>query len=137
MVKHGLLYKRRLIKSGKPIPKGFIHVETRPDNGKTLGWVPVSINNSDHKYFLVPPIPTEDGTYELVGEKVQGGLYGKKYKFLKHGSNILIDDVPTDFHGLEAYLANSDIEGIVWWKDDEPIAKIKRVDFGIPWGKKL
>lgn len=31
------------------------------------------------------------------------------------------------------YLKDHEVEGIVFWLNDQPVCKIKRTDFGLPW----
>jgi len=50
---------------------------------------------------------------------------------VKHGITEL--DVPRTFEGIRAYLEVHDIEGIVFWSDEEAKCKIKRRDFGFKW----
>ena len=38
-------------------------------------------------------------------------------------------------HCIRTYLETHVIEGIVFWKDGHPRCKIKRKDFGFPWGR--
>lgn len=33
-------------------------------------------------------------------------------------------------------MTEAQMEGIVFWKDGEPRCKIKKTDFGLPWGCK-
>ena len=35
----------------------------------------------------------------------------------------------------EMYLEKHNIEGIVFWNDGQPQCKIKRSNFGFPWGE--
>ena len=51
---------------------------------------------------------------------------------IRHGS-IVIDLPDRSFSGIQSYLKNHTIEGIVFWKDGEPQCKIKRSDFGFKW----
>ena len=46
-------------------------------------------------------------------------------------SKVVVADAPRDFAGLKAYLAALNIEGLVWWYEGKPIAKIKKRDFGL------
>ncbi len=75
-----------------------------------------------------------DGTYELVGPKIQGNPEG----FVEHTlvSHDLCDvvDAPTDYEGLKAWFAGRDIEGVVWHHPDGRMAKIKAKDFGLKRG---
>jgi hypothetical protein len=41
--------------------------------------------------------------------------------------------VERSFSGIREYLRKTPIEGIVFWKDGEPMCKIKRTDFGFEW----
>jgi hypothetical protein len=74
----------------------------------------------------------EDGTYELIGEKVQGNpekIDG--HKLVKHGSEILdINDFTFDV--LKRFLTVTDVEGIVFHhKENDLMCKIRKSDFGI------
>lgn len=77
-----------------------------------------------------------DGTYEAVGEHFQGNPYGLSEDRLIRHEEVIIDCVPRTFEGIKEYLSENYIEGIVFWLDGEPIAKIKRSDFGLPWNTK-
>ena len=39
----------------------------------------------------------------------------------------------TTFKAIKEYLAENEIEGIVFWLNGEPVCKIKRTDFGFEW----
>ena len=79
--------------------------------------------------------PTEEGTYEAIGPHFRANPYGlEKDVIEKHGIRILLD-VPRDFERIRDYLEKHNIEGIVFWKDGQPQCKIKRSDFGFPWGE--
>lgn len=139
LVRGGKLYKRYELKPGKQPPPDFEAVTgVDPETGKIQGWVPVSDGPEDrwHREAYAANGPYEDGTYELLGPKVQGNPYGDtEHWLLYHGSERI--EAPRDFAGLRAYLAVTPIEGIVWWRDpwdpDCDKAKLKRRDFGLPW----
>ena len=79
--------------------------------------------------------PTEEGTYEAIGPHFRANPYElEKDMIEKHGIRVL-PDVPRDFEGIRDYLEKHNIEGIVFWKDGQPRCKIKRSDFGFPWGE--
>ena len=79
--------------------------------------------------------PTEEGTYEAIGPHFRANPYGlEKDVIEKHGIRVL-PDVPRNFEGIRDYLEKHNIEGIVFWNDGQPQCKIKRSDFGFPWGK--
>ena len=80
-----------------------------------------------------PWIGEADGTFELVGKHLQGNPYGLDADFLEPHGRIKLHDVPRDFVGIRKWLANHEVEGIVFWLDGEPRCKIKRTDFGFEW----
>ena len=51
-----------------------------------------------------------------------------------HGKDEL--KVRRTFDGIKQFLAETEIEGIVFWFEGEPKCKIKRSDFGFEWGIK-
>ena len=134
MVRDGVLYKRYELRRGKIAPVGFEPCdEPDPKTGKQPGWVPVGDGPED-KWFREPPKPTRDGTYELVGPKVQGNPYDMDtHRYYPHGQAFFVNELPTDFGGLREFLKTHLREGIVWWLNGKPVGKIKRRDFGLPW----
>jgi hypothetical protein len=139
MLRAGILFKRYDAKRGKTPPAGFEPAQEDADavTGHWPGWLPVGEGPEDrwHREALANSGPLTDGTYELVGPKVQGNAeHLVRHILVPHGRDIL-DGVPRDFAGIEAYLAAHDIEGIVWWRDpadpDCDKAKIKTKDFGL------
>lgn len=160
MIRAGKLYKRYEVKPGGKPPANFEPANDVDEaTGKQQGWVPVGDGPDDRWHReafaeLVERGDTTDGTYELVGPKVQGNP--EKYPrhcLVAHTNNLLrlepyfwshlnsISEsgkqwlVPRDFDGLKAYLADHDIEGIVWHHDDGRMVKIKGKDFGIKRGR--
>lgn len=76
----------------------------------------------------------EEGTYEAVGPHFNGNPYGLDYDILcKHGMAVIY--VARDFDSVKRYLADNNIEGLVFWLNGEPVCKIKRSDFGFLWGR--
>ena len=72
--------------------------------------------------------------WSKVQHSKSSAAYGlEKDVMEKHGICVL-PDVPRDFNGIRDYLEKHNIEGIVFWKDGQPQCKIKRSDFGFPWG---
>lgn len=135
MVRDGKLFKRYDVKKGKPTPEGFEPAQ-EPDEttGHWPGWLPVGDGPDDKWHRAARDVaqePMKDGTYELVGPKIQGNPEGyDAHLLVKHG-NRRLSDCPRDFEGLRAYLAQAHIEGIVWHHPDGRMAKIKAKDFGI------
>lgn len=130
MVRDGALYKRREVKAGKTPPPWFELIETDDAAGKSVGWVPVVGSDPNDRWFAEAYGPgLDDGTYELVGPKVQGNPEGyEQHTLVRHGSEPL-SDAPTDFDGLAEYLKDTPYEGVVWHHPDGRMAKIKRKDF--------
>ena len=142
MARGGVLYKRREVKAGRPEPYGFELVEEDPKTGKRVGWVEVGNGSEDKWYreamlvdFGRSTVVPDDGTYELVGPKVQGNPESLLlHELVSHQDPALEfeDGEPLrDFHGLEGWMAGKDIEGIVWHHQDGRMAKLKLRDFGI------
>lgn len=135
---NGEYYKRYDAKAGKTPPAGAIPSQDVPDpvTGHWPHWVKLDKNNPADKWFFKAfhrwPLP--DGTYEAVGPHFNGN----PYRFLvdsvvRHGSVEMPPNFPRDYEGMKTYLANHEIEGVVFWKDGEPQCKIKRTDFGFEW----
>lgn len=110
------------------------------ETGKRQGWVPVSDGPEDKWHSEAWDTLTNgraqaapvQGTYELIGPKVQGNPEGmSKHELLRHASLLRYSDCPRDFAGLKAWLAEHDVEGIVWHHSDGRMVKIKGRDFGI------
>lgn len=138
----GELYKRYDAKKGKKAPEGAIPCcEADPITGHHPHWVKVDENNPADKWFVEAYKFTSanynmaDGTYEAIGKHFQGNPYYMKFDALhKHG--IDIEEVERTFEGIKKYLEDNYVEGIVFWLDGEPVAKIKRSDFGFEWNKR-
>lgn len=132
MVEFGQLFKRREVRDGDTIPLGF-RAAGPPDRGKIQGWVPVFANDKWHMEaweLLEDQGRVADGTYELMGPKVQGNpdmLIG--HVLIRHGSEVL-KDVPRTFAELKSFLwQQTHWEGIVWHRPNGDMVKIKRKDF--------
>lgn len=141
MVRDGCLYKRREVRRGKPDPDGFELSEEDPNTGKRFGWVAVSDCPEDRYHLeawerqgaLADGSFHGAGTYELVGPKVQRGLYGDNvHRLLLHG-NMGWPEFERTYDCIRATLNEMADEGIVWHHPDGRMAKIKRRDFGLPW----
>ena len=135
---NGTLYHRYDVKWGRKVPLDCIPCQAEAD--ATTGHYPVWVKCNDTKadmWFLVAYNNTggvlKDGTYEAVGRHFQSNPYKLDYDILvRHGVNI----IQTPMHTIEAvrgYLTQHNIEGIVWWLDGEPICKLRRKDFFLPW----
>ena len=90
--------------------------------------------SSDDENSLYKIKVKEDGTYELIGEKVQGNPEKiEGHHLIKHGAKVLQGLVnPMTFENLKEYLEKVDIEGIVFHhKSDGRMCKLRKSDFGI------
>lgn len=146
LIKKGLLYKRYdlkpkkscLFKKNKNIeyiredfkepPESFFECDDSAlSKGHIYGWVLVNGNGENHqdKYHLEAmrnfehPIAKSEGTYELVGPKIQGNPYKlDKHCLWKHGS-VVLKNVPVSFLELKEFLRTFEGEGIVWHDIDD------------------
>ncbi len=134
LIRDGKLYKRREIRKGETWPADFEVADIDAETGKSVGWVPVGDGPEDSYHreaFREQEIIRRDGTYELVGPKIQGNPENwAGHQLVLHGS-ILEDDVPRSFNELRDWLAGQSIEGIVFHHPDGRMAKIKLRDFGL------
>lgn len=147
----GELYKRYDAKKGKNPPAGAIPCQDAPDaiTGHWPHWAKCDESNPEDKWFFAAfedyinfdKYKAEqlksgelDGTYEAIGKHFNGNPYGFETcdTLEKHG-NILISCEFASFEEIKQYLRDTRIEGIVFWKDGEPLCKIKRSDFGFEW----
>lgn len=138
MVKDGVLYKRLDCKRGKTPPPGAIPCQ-EPDavTGHWPHWVVVDFADPANRWFTeayddLCDTRLEDGTYELIGPKVNGNPERcHKHVFRRHGDIAL--DVPRTYKGLANLLMAVRIEGIVFAHPDGRMCKIRRDDYGLPW----
>ena len=139
----GKFYKRYDAKKGKTPPEGAIPCcDPDPITGHWPHWVPVSSVDTADQWFIRARrncdwfgVQLPDGTYEAVGPHFQGNPHGYVYDaLLKHGS-VVIEDLDRSFEAIKGYLTACNTEGIVFWLNGEPVCKIKRSDFGLPWGR--
>lgn len=134
LIRSGKLYKRYDARKGKPPPAGFEPAQPEPDEntGHWPGWVPVGDGPEDrwHREAFAANFGL-DGTYELVGPKVQGNPENfPLHELVPHGAHT-VPDAPRDFAGLRDYFQSHNIEGIVWHHPDGRMVKIKARDFGL------
>lgn len=137
----GQLYKRYDVKKGREVPPFAIPCqEPDPITGHWPHWVLCQHDNPADKYHFQGLAWLEgtwggvtDGTYELVGEKVQGNPENiEGHKLIKHGAHVLLGVViPVTFESIRQYLENVDIEGIVFHHPNGEMCKIRKSDFGI------
>ena len=140
MVRDGVLWKRYDAKHGKSPPPGFEPAQ-EPDTktGHWPGWVKVGAEPDSRWHveafaqdLLHPP---SDGTYELIGPRINGNPYGaEQHTLVRHGA-LNYGSAPDlrNYDEIRAWLAVQPTEGLVWHHPDGRMAKIKRSDFGFAW----
>lgn len=121
------------------IPKGAIACQEADEkSGHWPHWIPVSVDNPEHKYIyegfkeIKNPI---DGTYECIGEKIQGNPHNQKgHLWVHHQSSKLDYNIDgwekNPYEYFQKLFEDFQWEGLVAYKDGEPVAKIRRKDFG-------
>lgn len=134
LVRGGRLYKR--FETKKAPPDDFEEVGFDETTGKRVGWRPVGDGPEDkwHReaFSLFRGEAPEDGTYELIGPKVQGNPERVATHILvRHADAQVYELAPLSFDELRDWLSRRNIEGIVWHHPDGRMAKIKLRDFGI------
>jgi len=124
----------------KTVPAGWEPCEPEPNHhtGHWPGWVPVGDEPESkwHREAFQKYIHLKDGTYELVGPKIQGNPYKLLFHDLwLHGFEAYSanNEPPRDFESLYNFFQEHQVEGIVWHHPDGRMVKIKRHDFGLPW----
>lgn len=124
----------------KPVPTGAIPCQ-EPDlvTGHHPHWLKCDHNKNEDKYFfdgfnsVAEFGKVKDGTYELVGERIQGNPEKiKGHHLVKHGYRVLMGLInPITFENIKEYLELTDIEGIVFHNEsDGRMCKIRQTDFG-------
>ena len=137
----GTLCKRYDAKNGKKAPEGAIPCcDPDPVTGHHPHWLACDENNPADKWFFeayknTPKAILDNsisGTYEACGPHFRSNPYDlEKDVLVPHG--MYVCDVERSFEGIKKFLAEQNIEGIVFWKDYAPQCKIKRTDFGFEW----
>lgn len=141
LIQDGQIYRRYDYKKGRILPQNAIPCQKTPDpiTGHFPHWVLCTSNDANSKYHLQTFEKYTDllnGTYELIGKHVNGNPYKLDTDILeKHGDRIL-ENVPRNYEALKEYLKKHYIEGIVFYRGNGEMCKIKRSDFGFDWNTK-
>jgi hypothetical protein len=140
MIRDGKLYKRREATAEQVqdnvLPGGFELVDQDPITDKVIGWVPIGDGPEDkwHREALADGSGWPDGTYELVGPKIQGNPErATSHKLVNHADPMLVVlelGGARTFNAIRAFFSDSDMEGVVYHHPDGRMAKIKGRDFG-------
>lgn len=133
----GVFYKRYDAKKGKKAPEGAIPCcEPDPVTGHHPHWVPVDWANPADKWFVEAfnsGVWDNNVTYEAVGPHFNGNPHRlQSDTLIPHGRRCIVYH-PRTFDEIRDYLEKHEIEGIVYWRNGEPMCKIKRTDFGFKW----
>jgi hypothetical protein len=138
----GRLFTRYEIKQGRERPRGFVPAqEPDPVTGDVPGWIPVG-DGPEHRWHREAwgEGGLRDGTYELIGPKVQGNPYHMtSHSLVPHGAAVIgrSELGGRSFGTIRDYLAHHSFEGIVFWRDltnpDCDKCKVKRRDYRLPW----
>ena len=127
------LFKRYDGTKSKFLPPDFIPAENAESHW--LGWRPVGDDPEDRWFVeaLKASGPLPDGTYELIGPKINKNEENSpSHSFRHHGDIRYPDDTPRDFDGLREWFKTQNTEGIVFHHPDGRMVKIKKKDFGLP-----
>lgn len=126
----GVWWARREVRPGRTRPPGYRPVMTDGNTGKTVGWEPIAQSSYARYFAEVDTAGLPPGTYELIGEKINGNPEGVRGHALVRHADADRLDVPRDLDGLRAWLlAHPSFEGIVWHHPDGRRAKLKYRDF--------
>lgn len=121
------------------VPADAIPCEEKPDpkSFHFPHWVKVSKDNPQDQFHLdaFSKGRFEDGTYELLGPKINGNAYElTENKLVKHGVDVV--DVPDrTYEGMFDLLVNLHGEGVVFHHNDGRMVKCRRKDYGLFWNK--
>lgn len=135
LIENGKLWKRYEVKKGKEEPLGFRLADHDTTTGKKQGWVEVGNGNEDKWHREAcggnpDKVDLPDGTYELIGEKIQGNPEKVEgHKLVAHVEADQYPDVPRTFNEIKEWLKDKEIEGLVFHHPDGRMAKIKKRDF--------
>jgi hypothetical protein len=140
MIKDGVLYKRydakRNKKTGefKQPPEGSIPC-CEPDE-VTGHWPHWAVCTREDKWHMEAFNGSEpDGTYELIGPKVNGNHERVgKHELLSHKKGIQdLTSVKFDYAGIKSFIECLPHEGIVFHHPDGRMCKVRRKDFEFDW----
>ncbi len=137
LVYGGKLFKRYDAKKGRVPPAGFEQAQDPdPVTGHWPGWLPVGDGPEDrwHREANLLMGRLTDGTYELIGPKIQSNPYKlQEHILVRHGEWVFDDDPPRTYDELRIWFEENNVEGIVWNHPGGDMVKIKRRDFGLKW----
>ena len=134
LIRDGQFFKRHEVKPGGIAPAGFEPANDVDENtGKQQGWLPVGTGPENKWHWeAFDRVPNRtDGTYELVGPKINGNPEKfERHELVRHGQFVIYESMYVrTFADIRDYLNLHDFEGIVWHHPDGRMVKIKKKDF--------
>lgn len=133
----GIFCKRYDVKKGKQVPENAIPCQ-EPDEitGHWPHWIQCFREDNANKWhfeaFDRMSIDEKiDGTYELLGPKIQGNPEKFRHHVLVEHGGVVFHEKPVFFSEIKQILEQSDIEGIVYHHPYGRMCKIRKSDFGI------
>ncbi len=143
---NGKMYAIYMVKTDKnkqrQVPKNGIPAQELPDANTKLHpyWVPTE---GDAKYkwhnhaYNLDGAWNHDGTYELVGKKINANKEGLDEDAIlwNHNDENLLIELPDEitFESLRELIASKPWEGIVFKNDSGQLCKLRRCDFGLKY----
>lgn len=134
----GRWWARREVKWGKQPPPNFIEVDHDEATGKCVGWEPIEQSGFAKFHAEALGNPHErraEGTYELVGPKINGNPEARDEHDLEPhdlAERYPALNNPQGYEELRRALTALPWEGIVWHHPDRRMAKLKGRDFPSP-----
>lgn len=138
----GVWLARRSVKPGKTAPAGYIEEQLDTITGRSFGWEPMESSPFAKMFRQVDTSGLTDGTYELIGPKINGNKeHADSVRLVRHGATPApgfpsIADMCAHRDNLFAFLEpffadmrSQDIEGVVFWVNGSPAVKLRVVDF--------
>lgn len=161
LMQDGILYKRydrklqsKYMKQARALGDDFVVTESMfnilPDNAIPCQenpdpksyhhphWVEISKEKPEDRFHIEALESFKgqlvNGTYELIGSKVNGNPYQlNDHQLVKHGEHVI--NVPDrSFEGIKAVLENLNGEGLVFYHPNGEMAKMRRKDLQMFWG---
>ncbi|MCK5018692.1 MAG: hypothetical protein KAS32_16645 [Candidatus Peribacteraceae bacterium] len=130
----GTIYKRRAVKPKHAVltyPDFFKPCDVDPNTGIVYGWVPITKQDKWHLKASSIHTPLVHGTYELIGPKINGNPEKVDHHVLIKHTDAEVYNVPRNTSELKWWLAQMDIEGLVFKHPDGRMAKVRKKDFGL------
>jgi hypothetical protein len=133
-------WARREVKPGKPTPDNFVPVEYDEVTGKTFGWEPVEQSGFArwHAEATAYSFPIRQGTYELIGPKINGNPECRpRHELIHHTYELnglriegFVSHTVDEIKSIVRAYGERGWEGIVWQNPDGRMAKLKAHDLG-------